>query len=809
MTTHFKLKLTGGPTRRLSFTDEPTWSLLAERIAGLFDIPADSVAVAYIDSEDDEVTLSTQEELQDFYQTSYKPGDVVKFAVEDLRIPRRRGRLSPTTPPGPNLRNTFGGSMSEGLPFNIDEDWQHLPPEHGGFFLGGNAGREDSSLHAFVEELESGASTISGAQHDETTSISDSDSHVSTVIPPRVDKGKGKARDFDASSTASLLEEKTFEKPDIHVYDVKNVKANEPTQTQSRLSRRSSRRSSVAPITTPKAHVQEVPPSVHPTQSTIPSAPPTIVASIAHSRPISVARTNESIPPTSIPVLPSETESAEAADPPLPLLDSASLEHANTSLSIDVANLLSNLATIVSTHPELSEGFRNILRNAAAGTYWTAQRDAMSQAANIARSVTEELSRADQEAGRRVSDALGLLFRTISQTVGTIPTAATGGPSSPPQSPPPPSPPADNIRWGSGIWERGAPWGGRHWHGHGFVPSRESFFGRPSFGPPPFGPPPFSPSPFGPRPFGPPGGHGMPPPPPPHDMAGGPPPPPPPHARPPHVRTPSPPAMHGRHGGRPPRFDHGRSYSGGFGQWGPHDAPGAPFMDGDRRERQTSTELRNQVEAAKLLYKAEKERYRRNREDRRKERDRRMLEMLGNMSLQRDQTVMDDRSALQPPDNVPASPANPAPAAGLSTPLGRGGPGRTAHIISNARGSFPQFEMVSVPSPLGPSTGPRRSHTLPGHALGRGPHGHPHGRRHTSEPEDPVSRAVNRINRKLADMGFSETAHPDLAAKVRAAVPQDGALSRDFEDEIVTNLLEELVIRTKTPAGPGASSSRR
>ncbi|KAJ3750763.1 hypothetical protein DFH05DRAFT_1387853 [Lentinula detonsa] len=624
MTTHFKLKLTGGPTRRLSFTDEPTWSLLAERIAGLFDIPADSVAVAYIDSEDDEVTLSTQEELQDFYQTSYKPGDVVKFAVEDLRIPRRRARLSPTTPPGPNLRNTFGGSMSEGLPFNIDEDWQHLPPEHGGFFLGGNAGREDSSLHAFVEELESGASTISGAQHDETTSISDSDSHVSTVIPPRVDKGKGKARDLDASSTASLLEEKTFEKPDIHVYDVKNVKTNEPTQTQSRLSRRSSRRSSVAPITTPKAH---------------------------------------SIPPTSIPVLPSETESAEAADPPLPLLDSASLEHANTSLSIDVANLLSNLATIVSTHPELSEGFRNILRNAAAGTYWTAQRDAMSQAANIARSVTEELSRADQEAGRRVSDALGLLFRTISQTVGTIPTAATGGPSSPPQSPPPPSPPADNMRWGSGLWERG--WGGRHWHGHGFghVPSRESFFGRPSFGPPP--------------------------------------------------------------------------------------------------------------------------------------------------SLQRDQTVMDDRSALQPPDNIPASPANPAPAAGLPTPLGRGGPGRTSHIISNARGSFPQFEMVSVPSPLGPSTGPRRSHTLPGHALGRGPHGHPHGRRHTSEPEDPVSRAVNRINRKLADMGFSETAHPDLAAKVRAAVPQDGALSRDFEDEIVTNLLEELVIRTKTPAGPGASSSRR
>ncbi|KAJ3709615.1 hypothetical protein C8R42DRAFT_729967 [Lentinula raphanica] len=121
MPTQFTLKLTGGPTRRLSFTDEPTSSLLAEGIAGLFDIPADPIA--------------------------------------NFRI------------------------------------------------------------------------------HDETTSISDSDSHVSTVMPPRVDKGKGRAKDIDASSTASLVEEKTFEKPDIHVVD---VTAHEVTPPLPRLSRRSS-----------------------------------------------------------------------------------------------------------------------------------------------------------------------------------------------------------------------------------------------------------------------------------------------------------------------------------------------------------------------------------------------------------------------------------------------------------------------------------------------------------------------------------------------------------------------------------------
>lgn len=60
-------------------------------------------------------------------------------------------------------------------------------------------------------------------------------------------------------------------------------------------------------------------------------------------------------------------------------------------------------------------------------------------------------------------------------------------------------------------------------------------------------------------------------------------------------------------------------------------------------------------------------------------------------------------------------------------------------------------------------------------------------------------------------MGFSETAHPDLASKIRASLPEDGAVTRDKEDDIVTNLLEELVVRTKSPmaAGPVASGSRQ
>ncbi|KAJ3817114.1 hypothetical protein F5880DRAFT_1632021 [Lentinula raphanica] len=91
---------------------------------------------------------------------------------------------------------------------------------------------------------------------------------------------------------------------------------------------RPSRRSSVAPASTPRAHVQEVPPSVPPAYTAAPSVPPTVAPSTMSSRPASVARTNESIPPTLIPNLLSEPELPElleVADPPLPALDSASL----------------------------------------------------------------------------------------------------------------------------------------------------------------------------------------------------------------------------------------------------------------------------------------------------------------------------------------------------------------------------------------------------------------------------------------------------------------------------------------------------
>lgn len=55
-------------------------------------------------------------------------------------------------------------------------------------------------------------------------------------------------------------------------------------------------------------------------------------------------------------------------------------------------------------------------------------------------------------------------------------------------------------------------------------------------------------------------------------------------------------------------------------------------------------------------------------------------------------------------------------------------------------------------------------------------------------------------------MGFTEKAHPDLPSKIKAQLPQDGAaISKENEDDIVTNLLEELIVLS--PKVPHASGS--
>ncbi|KZP04688.1 hypothetical protein FIBSPDRAFT_667278, partial [Athelia psychrophila] len=55
----------------------------ASKIQSLYDIPVDKVGVSYIDSDGDEVTFSSEDELQDFYATQ-QPNQTIKLAVQDL-----------------------------------------------------------------------------------------------------------------------------------------------------------------------------------------------------------------------------------------------------------------------------------------------------------------------------------------------------------------------------------------------------------------------------------------------------------------------------------------------------------------------------------------------------------------------------------------------------------------------------------------------------------------------------------------------------------------------------------------------------
>ncbi|KAK7694994.1 hypothetical protein QCA50_002182 [Cerrena zonata] len=93
-----------GLTRRVMFYNRPPWSELAAKIEDLFAISRDHVGVSYLDNEGDEVTLSSEEELQDYYRLNYNepvgdtPPKAIRFTIVDLNAPEvpRLSEISPS-----------------------------------------------------------------------------------------------------------------------------------------------------------------------------------------------------------------------------------------------------------------------------------------------------------------------------------------------------------------------------------------------------------------------------------------------------------------------------------------------------------------------------------------------------------------------------------------------------------------------------------------------------------------------------------------------------------------------------------------
>ena len=56
-------------THKATFASQPTWEQLAGRIESSYHIPARASAIKYTDADGDELTINTDEELQEYYET--------------------------------------------------------------------------------------------------------------------------------------------------------------------------------------------------------------------------------------------------------------------------------------------------------------------------------------------------------------------------------------------------------------------------------------------------------------------------------------------------------------------------------------------------------------------------------------------------------------------------------------------------------------------------------------------------------------------------------------------------------------------
>jgi len=653
--------------------------VLSEKISTLFNIPQQQVGVTYIDAENEEITLNSEEELQDYYLSSYQPGDIIKFSVRDLSSANRR------PPVNPGLRNTFGQFVDVDIP-GIDE-WQSVNNIPSLEEILGRTSPTSETRSAFVETV---ASDGGAPKEDDNTfgmHQDDGDTRSDATVPriPGEEKGKERARSMRSmSSTQSLLAADTGDKRPVHVYDVSSV-------TRSPIAQDFSLDTDGVPIAAEST----------PRLSTQPLEKDTSV----------LEKSLERKPEFEDPPLPSFDSQLPRSTEPTESTQSA---QASASLARDVAAFLNTVSSVIAFHPELGQSLNTIVRNATNGTYWSAHREALSHAAAEFQRSAEDLAEGgrravEEEAGRRVTEALSGVLNIFSQAQASIQPDTSTQPSnvvpdttaqqpanvnsdSAPQQPdntsvPPPNDANAQPRQSAPRPQTPPMPGAFHWS------NSDARFG-PSF---PFGrrhtwrprasmPPNFAPGPGIPA-------WAMP-----HrhvSFGTG-------------VLNATGAAVHSQTGPA-------THFTSAFASVPPEPAhrpditiPETPINTrNEEHEPSSPQELRAKVEEAKKAYKAEKERYRRERDERRKEKYR---------------------------ETMPKANDSPNTSQEQDTSMPSQNTGITASI---PRHGFPGFEIVNITG----ST-PQRHNTHHGHFP----------RRHERSVEDLFTRAVNRISRRLADV---------------------------------------------------------
>ncbi|EJD52276.1 hypothetical protein AURDEDRAFT_111667, partial [Auricularia subglabra TFB-10046 SS5] len=307
---HFKLAKPGHSTRKVSFEENPSWMLLAHKAEELFRVPMEHLGLVYSDDEGDKITLSSQDELTEFYATARPP---FKFVVKDLSssqdpsvvdddfLSRAYSAIPGDRPKPPPSPFNLGGIP---LTFEVIDDSFPIELLH----AAANAGKAGST--AYVEEV--------GTASRRST----------PKVPDDKDKGKGRMQpsvaDFEdlgdaaelashASMDGSFHADGDKNKPPVHVFDAKHD------------------------VTVTIEEQKEDPTSFL-------------------QRVLDLGRRAR--------------EEGGAPDPPLAPIEDKPKAPPPPSLVKDLADVMQQLALTTATQPELTESIRSMLRNVAEGAYW-------------------------------------------------------------------------------------------------------------------------------------------------------------------------------------------------------------------------------------------------------------------------------------------------------------------------------------------------------------------------------------------------------------------------------------------------------
>src|ERR1700761_1079752 len=120
--------------------------------------------------------------------------------------------------------------------------------------------------------------------------------------------------------------------------------------------------------------------------------------------------------------------------PPLP---TAMLNHTTTedrpSFAKDMEGFVKDVTNAFSAHPELSEGWRNLVRNSSDGRYWQNERvKIVDTARNAVQSINAVV---DEQAVEKVTEIIGGIFNALGETLRSLGSQASTTPDLTPHPP--------------------------------------------------------------------------------------------------------------------------------------------------------------------------------------------------------------------------------------------------------------------------------------------------------------------------------------------------------------------------------------